>query len=166
MELDAIGASFHLTLTRLPSGFAFSLGPSDPRYRLDVNGVFPNGSIFFLSNPVTDAPVIKTKGEAVSGQWGTVGSFDLSGDRSHLTLTFNGTEAGPDGYRQVHERGNSRPWTVQRNRSASLLHPLAAGKKLNPNETILYERDRLGDRYAPGGGCRRSHLQRVQAAAE
>ncbi|KKO96892.1 hypothetical protein THAR02_11001 [Trichoderma harzianum] len=118
-------------------GFAFSRAETDPDYRVDVSGVFPNGTTFFVSMPVTDVPTIETKGQAVYGNWGDKGIFSLSEDRSSLSLTFNNPEQGLTG--TVDFKNLGTPPHGPCDETAPYFSTLAYGKNLNDNEKVLYE---------------------------
>ncbi|KAK5999052.1 hypothetical protein PT974_01439 [Cladobotryum mycophilum] len=122
-------------------GFAFSRGPNDPSYRFDVNGVFPNGTSFFISQPITDDPVIRTSGEAVSGNWGGLGTFSMSGDRKHLAVTFNNSQHGLTGTITFNNLGTPAHGPCSDStKVAPYFTPLASGKTLNANEALLYQK--------------------------
>ena len=128
-------------MTQLKLGFIFARDSSAPNWRLDLSGVFPNGTGFFVSRGIEAPPVIKTKGEAVSGDWAGYGRFDLSDDRRHLDLTINDPEHGIVG--NVHMVNAGTPPHV--GCSADIFKPpyfteLAHGRNLSKSETLLYER--------------------------
>ncbi|KAB5562927.1 hypothetical protein GE09DRAFT_1110316 [Coniochaeta sp. 2T2.1] len=120
-------------------GFAFTRAPTDPDYRFDISGVFPNGTTFFFSTPVS-APALSTAGDGVSGNWGNgLGKFVVAPDRSRVDITFNNDAAGFSGSIVMINQGTP-PRTPCNNLDDPYFGSLANGLSLNVNETVLFKR--------------------------
>ena len=122
-------------------GFIFTSAPSDPSWRFDVSGVFPNGTFFFVSTPVSAPPTISTPGgEAVQGNWGDgLGTFSIAPDRSTMNLTFASPGTAVEGTVRFTNEGTPANTAC----SASTADPpyfesAAAGQSLSASENILY----------------------------
>jgi hypothetical protein len=121
-------------------GFAFSRAPTDPSYSFAVSGVFPNGTTYFITVPVSSQPSIETKGEGVSGNWGNLGTFQLSEDRSYLQLNFTADSFGVTGTVTMHRDGTAPHVPCATNDvPPPYFADVGNGKTLNSNETILYD---------------------------
>jgi len=103
---------------------------------VDVSGVFPNGTAFFVSAPATITPVITTTGQAIFGNWG-VANFSLSPNLNELALSFN--MPGFSGLASL-TRDRTPPHVpcTPSTDGSRFFNSLAAGESLNPAETILY----------------------------
>ncbi|KOS19359.1 hypothetical protein ESCO_001389 [Escovopsis weberi] len=121
--------------------FAFTPFPTDPPYRIDVSGVFKNGSDFMVSVPVTTTPEITTEGQSVSGRWGDVGSFSIFNDLQDAAIMVKDAASGLEGSLIFKNAGTpphgpcSDCTTVP-----PYFDPLAAGQSLNDAEAQLYNK--------------------------
>ncbi|KAL7940071.1 hypothetical protein V8C42DRAFT_302521 [Trichoderma barbatum] len=136
-EVNGILPSWEATFHE---GFSFTRKPTDPIWRLDVSGTFPNGTAFFISTPISTPPTIKTKGQAVYGNWGDVGTFDLSGDRKSLVLKFDNAANGLTGTVIFKNLGTAAHGPCSDSTTAPpFFSSLSQGQSLNPSEKTLYE---------------------------
>jgi hypothetical protein len=120
------------------TGFAFTLGPGDPRYQFDVSGVFPNGTTFFISAPVATLPTIVTKGQDVIGNWGEAG-FALFSGSSSMVLDYNSPSAGvTGGVTFLRDKTSAHVPGSPNTQGLPYFSSLATGQPLNAAEETLY----------------------------
>ena len=123
-----------ITLT----GFAFTLGPGDPRYQFDVSGVFPNGTTFFISAPVATFPTFVTNGQDISGNWGEA-AFSLFEDSSSMVLAYNSSSAGvTGGVTFKRDKTSAHVPASPNTQGVPYFSALAQGQTLNSAEMTLY----------------------------
>ncbi|KAI5460716.1 hypothetical protein BGZ63DRAFT_425202 [Mariannaea sp. PMI_226] len=125
-------------------GFTFTRGPSDPPYRFDVSGVFPNGSTFFISTPVSAADVQTAGvGEALVGAWGAAGEpgagFIMTQNRERVVISFNNSANGLTGAIELINSGTPAHGPCGGTDVPPYFGSLASGKNLNAHEAVLYE---------------------------
>ena len=125
-------------------GFIYTDAPTDPKWRFDVSGVFPNGTFFFIDTPVdTPAIIDMPGGEAVNGNWGDLGTFSISADRSTIQLNFNSSATGVEGTVTMKNNGPPAHNACSNNiTDPPYFQSAAQGVSLSPSERILI--DQLG----------------------
>lgn len=64
-----------------------------PEYYITINGYFSNGSEFSVTVPSTSGDITEGAGNAVTGTWGTVGSFQTSSDLKTMSVSFDAPDA-------------------------------------------------------------------------
>jgi len=122
-------------------GFAFTTTATDPSWRFDVSGVFPNGTFWIISTPVTIPPTVSTPGgEAVEGNWGGLGSFSLAADRSYLAINFTAAAFGLQGTAVFKNLGTPAHGPCSNTiTDPPYFESLSKGRDLTTSEIILYD---------------------------
>ncbi|KAF5393884.1 hypothetical protein D9757_000285 [Collybiopsis confluens] len=64
-----------------------------PEYYIDINGFFGGkDSDFTLTVPASSGEITEGDGKAITGTWGTVGTFQTSSDLKTMRVTFNASD--------------------------------------------------------------------------
>lgn len=120
-------------------GFAFTLSPNDPHYQFDVSGVFPNGTTFFISAPVTTLPTITANGQDVSGDWDGQAAFAVFDENSFMALAYNSSSAGVQGgVTFKKDKTSAHVPQGPTTQGATYFTSLAEGQTLNTAENLLF----------------------------
>ncbi|GIJ90990.1 hypothetical protein Asppvi_009955 [Aspergillus pseudoviridinutans] len=123
------------------SGFPFTRTPETPEYQVDVSGVFPNGTTFFVTATAETLPRIVSglDGQAVSGLWGSEAGFEVTRDLNKVALAFNQKPAGVRGG-AIFERDRTPAHVAcEATTSGSFYFDSVARAPLSPSQHLLYD---------------------------